>query len=44
MNGEGRTPPSHGESTGNSHRDSWAEYWARLPWGREEGGALEGLP
>ena len=36
----------HGEpwSTGNSHRESWAEYWARLPWGREEGGALEGLP
>lgn len=30
--------------TGNSHRESWAEYWARLLWGREEGGALEGLP
>ena len=36
----------HGEpwSTGKSHRESWAEYWARLLWGREEGGASEGLP
>ena len=29
--------------TGNSHRECWAEYWARLLWGWEEGGALEGL-
>lgn len=29
--------------TGSSHRESWAEYWARLLWDREEGGALEGL-